>query len=563
MKIYFNGWFSGFIEKTNPGLHVDFFLNLFEKVYGAKCFVGSLSDSNILCEFDMLIGCNTLVTSRIWQHTYLFSGESTLKCNKQKYTCVLWGERNHENVINIPLFIPYIYTNNFVDKLEECGCVKKNNISFVPTKDVCVVVSNPKGLVRNKFLNKLDKIMRVDYLGGYNNNMNGCIPYAYNTPEFLAYVSQYKFIISMENSREDTYITEKVVHGLLAKTIPIYWGSNRIYDYINKERILALLKDNNDTEMDALIERMIEIKQNENKYLQIVNNNTFTNSKLERTIDIIARDIRCLLNMNKECWNNISRIYCISNPDFEPERCVILQKMFDGLKINSDYVSYISPTYKHTITEEIYNKNIKEQFVFNLRRTPMKKGELSLFLNYKAVLEDIEKNYRDNEMFFIFESDVMISNEIEKLDLFLDNVKNKEWNLMHLGMYQDVYGIPFTSNTGFRTNSNSLNNELIDFLKLNCKNKRYIEDITNENESFRVIRKFHTRCTDSFLWNYKGVKLFLNYMKNIKINYGVPFDYYMCDFLENNLEFKHYWSINEFFKQGSNIGLIPTTLQDD
>ena len=52
-------------------------------------------------------------------------------------------------------------------------------------------------------------------------------------------------------------------------------------------------------------------------------------------------------------------------------------------------------------------------------------------------------------------------------------------------------------------------------------------------------------------------------MKNIKINYGVPFDYYMCDFLENNLEFKHYWSINEFFKQGSNIGLIPTTLQDD
>ena len=33
MKIYFNGWFSGFIEKTNPGLHVDFFLNLFEKVY--------------------------------------------------------------------------------------------------------------------------------------------------------------------------------------------------------------------------------------------------------------------------------------------------------------------------------------------------------------------------------------------------------------------------------------------------------------------------------------------------------------------------------------------------
>ena len=34
MKIYFNGWFSGFDDKTNPGLHIDFFLSLFEKVYG-------------------------------------------------------------------------------------------------------------------------------------------------------------------------------------------------------------------------------------------------------------------------------------------------------------------------------------------------------------------------------------------------------------------------------------------------------------------------------------------------------------------------------------------------
>ena len=37
-----------------------------------------------------------------------------------------------------------------------------------------------------------------------------------------------KFIISMENSIGDTYITEKVLHGLLADTIPIYWGTNNI-----------------------------------------------------------------------------------------------------------------------------------------------------------------------------------------------------------------------------------------------------------------------------------------------------------------------------------------------
>jgi hypothetical protein len=41
----------------------------------------------------MLIGTSSLVNEKQWKHTYLFSGESTLKCNKSDYTCVLWGER--------------------------------------------------------------------------------------------------------------------------------------------------------------------------------------------------------------------------------------------------------------------------------------------------------------------------------------------------------------------------------------------------------------------------------------------------------------------------------------
>ena len=82
MKICFNGWFSGFDDKTNPGLHIDFFLNLFEKVYGVPCEKGNNTESEVLCEFDMLIDCSSLVKTKQWKHTYLFSGESTLKCNK-------------------------------------------------------------------------------------------------------------------------------------------------------------------------------------------------------------------------------------------------------------------------------------------------------------------------------------------------------------------------------------------------------------------------------------------------------------------------------------------------
>ena len=67
MKVCFNGWFGGFIDKTNPGLHYHFFIDLFEKVYEEKCEIGTLENSEILCEFDMLIGSNSQVKCKKWK----------------------------------------------------------------------------------------------------------------------------------------------------------------------------------------------------------------------------------------------------------------------------------------------------------------------------------------------------------------------------------------------------------------------------------------------------------------------------------------------------------------
>jgi hypothetical protein len=564
MKICFNGWFSGFLDKTNPGLHIDFFLNLFEKIYNIKCEIGDLNNSDILCEFDMLISSKTLYNTKKWKHTYLFSGESKLLCNKANYDVVLWGERNYKNVVNVPLFIPYIYTNNFLEKLEN-----KENVTIIPPNDICVIISNSGGINRNLFLNELEKHFSVTYAGNYKNNIGENIKHQYNTHEFINFVGKYKFIVSMENSREDTYITEKIIHGLLANTIPIYWGSTRVHDYIKKERFLNL-KNEDMNEINIIIQEIKEIKNNPDKWLQMVNqpnfnfnfnNNNNNNNKLDRTIDKIAQDIRCLLN--NECWNNISKIYCVNNPIFEPNRHVMLQNMFYNLKINKDYVSYISPTYKHTITTEKYNKHTQNQLVRHLRSSNMSKGELSLFLNYKANLEDIVKNYKDG-LFLIFESDVILGNDINKLNDFLGFIKDKEFDLIHLGIYSECIfytPLPKPFKTGYR-NDNNYNNDIEYYVQNNTKTTNYIEDITNKNDKFRVIQKFHTRCTDSFLWKYEAIVKFLNFMNSFE-DYSSPFDYYMCNFFEKNINFKHYWSVNEFFKQGSNLGLTPSTLRND
>ena len=553
VKIYFNGWFGGFLEKTNPGLNVEFFLNLFEKIYDEPCLIGTLDDSTIICEFDMLIQTQSKLKEKDWKHSYLFSGESKIKCNKDDYTCVLWGERNNKNIVNLPLFIPYIYTNNFLNNLESI-----NQINTIPDNDFLVIISNPGGSVRNKFLEKLDKHFKVCYGGRYKNNIGGLIASQYNSKEFIKIVSQFKFIISMENSREDTYITEKVIHGLLAKTIPVYWGSERLYDYFNEERIIYLQDENS---IDNIIEKMLEIKNDNDKYLSIVNSNIFSNkdNKLERSLDNVVHDIRCLLSYNK--WNNVDRIFCINNPLFEPERNKNLQELFVNENIDSCFIKYLSPTYKHTITEEIYNKHIKSQLVLNLRSIPMNYGEISLFLNYKAILEYIKKNYKDGN-FIIFESDIFTGNDIKNFNDFLKNVKDMNWDAINIGIWTtditDGYPIGLYK-TGYR-NNNNYNTELINYCKLN-NSKKYIEDITTENDEFRLIRKFYTRCCDSILWKYKGIEKYLQYFEEEK-NFGCPLDYYFINFLENNINFKYYWSYKEFFKQGSNLGLVKSTLKN-
>ena len=556
MKILFNGWFGGFLDKTNPGLHVKFFIDLFECVYGEKCEMGTPENSDILCEFDMLIGSTSFVNKRQWKHTYLFSGESTLKRNKEHYTCVLWGERNQKNIVNVPLFIPYIYTNNFVNQLET-----KKHITNVPKNDVCVIISNPRGKERTEFLNQLEKHFKVCYAGGYKNNIGGAFKPQYNSKEYHHFVNQFKFIISMENSREDTYITEKLINGLLSNIIPVYWGSDKVYDYINKERFLNL---ENISNTNDIITRLKELQQNPNEWLKIVNNNVFPNyeNKLERTIVNIANDIKCVLSQN--IWKHISRICCVSNPKYEPERCVMLNGLFKGQNVDDCFVKYISPTYKHTITPAIYNDNIKSQLVKVMRHNPMKNGELSLFLNYKANLEYIVKNFKEGT-FLIFESDAMIGNDITQFNSFMDEIIDKDWELIHIGsVIREIFDIPVIKGpTGYRKNM-SFNSSLINYLTNNIEynGNKYIEDITNKDSKYRIIRKFHTRCTDSFVWRYDAIVSVLDFMNKVETNFGSPFDYYMCNFFELNVGFKHYWSLNEFFKQGSNLGLIPTTLQN-
>jgi hypothetical protein len=53
-------------------------------------------------------------------------------------------------------------------------------------------------------------------------------------------LKDYRFSVAMENSCVDTYFTEKILDCFLTGTIPIYWGTKKVFDVFDKSGIIWL-----------------------------------------------------------------------------------------------------------------------------------------------------------------------------------------------------------------------------------------------------------------------------------------------------------------------------------
>lgn len=543
MHVYFTGFWSGFHDHTNP-VNDTFFVKLLEKVYDTTIAIGTLENSDILVENTQIV--DSLRSYKPWRHTYLFSGESYIRSDKDAYDCVLYGQRTHNNVVNVPLYIPYV-----ISSYDECYIA--DNVykvrESVPEYDVLVITSNQNGKCRNEFYEQLEAHMNVTYAGHYKNNIGGPLPYLYNSDEFETYVSKFKFIITMENSEEDTYITEKMLHGLFASTIPVYWGSKRVHDYFTKDRFINVL----DNARDA-IECMKTMTDEE--WLRRVNQSPFTKFGSSYRLDAIAKQIRKVLFPQR--FPLLNQIIFICNESFEPKRFANLKSMCVQLGISNDMVEFICPTYKHTITQEDRMTYIKTDLTERIR-SPTKNAELSLTLNWRACLEYVEAMYKDG-MFLTFESDVAQLENVNEFDACLEHLyANNQWSAVQISgkktsaFYNDAITCSNYCNgpSPYRMYPNR--DEL---------DKIQIEDISSPHDSARFIRKFHTRCTDSILWTYNGCVNFLNHMRT-DTNYGIPFDYYLANVCETDYSFKYYWSLDTFFYQKSLNGIEESTIQND
>jgi hypothetical protein len=82
---------------------------------------------------------------------------------------------------------------------------------------------------------------------------------------------------------------------------------------------------------------------------------------------------------------DITQFRFICNKDYEPDRYSRLNEMVDTLNIGREKVVFCQPTYKHTVTEEMYERYVKTPLHNKLPGVfrYMKRSEISLVLNFK------------------------------------------------------------------------------------------------------------------------------------------------------------------------------------
>lgn len=204
---------------------------------------------------------------------------------------------------------------------------------------------------------------KVDCCSKWANNCRGfCAPY--NQPdhgkyEYFEFLKPYKFCIAFENALGPVYLTEKLAYAYLGHTIPIYWGTPRVLDWLNPESFLYLADDRPET-MERLIDRIVFLDQNEEAYMNMFRQPLMTRFPMEFSIAHWAHQARKCLGFSEpvDFWSSVVHIVVVGSAS--PSTRFVLQAL-EGL-VPKDYVTLWTSTLPYRARAPRHSREVQQQW---------------------------------------------------------------------------------------------------------------------------------------------------------------------------------------------------------
>lgn len=165
-----------------------------------------------------------------------------------------------DRYVRIPLY--YFYDDAYKSLLKP----RQNpDQIFAKKKEFCsYVMSNIKNSApeRETIYNHISSYKKINNGGRWNNNVGGPVI------NKIHFQKKHKFALAIENSSSKGYCTEKFAEVAQSNCVPIYWGDPTIASQFNPK---SFINAHDFSSMSELKEAVIEVDQNDEKYLSMLN----------------------------------------------------------------------------------------------------------------------------------------------------------------------------------------------------------------------------------------------------------------------------------------------------
>lgn len=161
--------------------------------------------------------------------------------------------------------------------------------------------------IRGDFFKKLSEYKRVESPGSYLNNMPNEAPVNWMSDSKTDFQRKCKFTLCFESTKSEGFVTEKIMDAFYADTIPVYYGSDTVKDIFNEKAFINVADYPN---WDAVIEKIKELDNDDEKYLEMLNQPVFVNEERELNIDNALEEFLChIVDQPYEKAYRRSRVY--------------------------------------------------------------------------------------------------------------------------------------------------------------------------------------------------------------------------------------------------------------